>query len=800
MLTFLNPLMLIGLMAAAIPLIIHLSRSRRTKKMRFSTTRFFTDQFLRSYRMSRLKELFLLACRMALCALLAVAFAQPLVQPEGLTLFGGGARAVVLVIDDSASMGCTEDGQSQLDRARKAARAVIQGMGPDDTVSVVLAGRRAAGPRVVCANKPYDERGDVLEELKRLNVATVGTDLTEAVVRAEELARSSQAAGKEVYVLSDLQTSSWDRQNEKLKAGKVADVHFFFVPLRPRQPANVGITAVQYLAPRPMAGVPFSIRPLLTTQGGYAPNTLVRLYVYNRDGQPEKVAERPLEKRPQGGWSAPRFYHTFTTGGWHAGYVEVQDEHMPQDNRRYFALQIIDGVDVLAINGTPSQVQDIDRDPVFFLRAALLAANFQVKKNDTEAIRVKVDTPAALADIDLARYPLVVLANVARLAPRSVEKLEQYVDRGGSLLVFLGDNVDAEFYNENLAGENRPHGGLLPGKLGREKGYPHAGLKDAKNYAGVASLAYSHPALASFEDAKNGNLAGVTLRALWEIQPREAETTVLMYARELEPKAAGRKKDPAASRLPLLCERRFGKGRVLMFASTCNRARTNFPMSSSFLPWMHQLVCYLAQKPVGQHGFFLTGEAVSIPVAQSEGVPAVVVRKPDGSRGYPSLTNDPDNPLEFTDTVQAGVYTLHPDRKDRRQMFAVNLDPYESKLTYLDDVLAGRAGEGEGGSANERVQAGLKELLPGRPLVHFVADPSQVVAASQEARQSINLWEILLWVVLVLVLFEPWLANRISVRHYARPRELPQPETPRAGRWAPVPAPEPTARQQEVPS
>ncbi len=78
MLTFLSPLLLIGTLAAGIPLIIHLSRSRRTKKMRFSTTRFFTDQFLRSYRMSRLKELFLLACRMALFALLALAFAQPL--------------------------------------------------------------------------------------------------------------------------------------------------------------------------------------------------------------------------------------------------------------------------------------------------------------------------------------------------------------------------------------------------------------------------------------------------------------------------------------------------------------------------------------------------------------------------------------------------------------------------------------------------------------------------------------------------------------------------------------------------
>src|SRR6476646_3420564 len=101
-LTFLTPLFLVGALAAAIPLVIHLSRSRRTKKMRFSTTRFFTDQFLRSYRMSRLKELVLLSCRMALFALLAMALTQPLYMPKGTSFLGkDGARAVVLVIDNS---------------------------------------------------------------------------------------------------------------------------------------------------------------------------------------------------------------------------------------------------------------------------------------------------------------------------------------------------------------------------------------------------------------------------------------------------------------------------------------------------------------------------------------------------------------------------------------------------------------------------------------------------------------------------------------------------------------------------
>src|SRR5688572_27111972 len=129
MLSFLAPLFLIGLASAAIPLLIHLSRSRRTKKIRFSTTRFFTDQFLRTYRMSRLKELLLLAVRMALCALFAAALARPLFLPPGQSLLFGQSRAVVLVVDNSASMGYEEEGQTPLGRAQAAARRLLDDLG-----------------------------------------------------------------------------------------------------------------------------------------------------------------------------------------------------------------------------------------------------------------------------------------------------------------------------------------------------------------------------------------------------------------------------------------------------------------------------------------------------------------------------------------------------------------------------------------------------------------------------------------------------------------------------------------------
>ena len=518
--TFLSPLFLIGLVAAAIPLIIHLSRSRRQKKLRFSTSRFLTEQFIRSYRMSRIKEIWLLLCRMALCALFAVALAGPLLLPRGTSfLSGGGSRAVVIVLDNSASMAAREDGVTMLERARQAARELLGGLRSGDTATIILAARRAGGPEVLFP-EPTPDLGDVLQALNGVEPATLGTDLTQAVAHAQQLALNSAAASKEVYVLSDLQDSGWELPDEKSGLKATSDVVFFFVQVRPRRPVNVGVTAVQYAAARPMVGVPFSFKPHLAVHGELDRPIEVRLFV---DGQ--KVAERSVERLPSGGMVVPRFHHIFTTGGWHSGYIEVDDDAFPLDNRRYFAVEVLDTLKVLAVNGAPSQVPRLDE--LFFFRLALTADPSPQPPSPAAGERgrgegaghspIQLDetSPAELAGKDLTRYPLVVLANVESLSTQALEKVEKFVDGGGSLLVFLGDKVNAAYYNEYLTAATRLHGGLLPGKLLELQTDPKGG----EECAGVGAVDYDHPALSAFQDQRFVTLAGVQFKALWKVDP-----------------------------------------------------------------------------------------------------------------------------------------------------------------------------------------------------------------------------------------------------------------------------------------
>jgi hypothetical protein len=777
-LEFHAPTYLIGLLAALIPLIIHLSRSRRTKKIRFSTTRFFTDQFLRSYRMSRLRELLLLACRMLLFAMFAMALAAPFLPPRansGSTM-GQGSRAVVLVVDNSASMGYKEGDEVLLERASKAALTVLAALRPGDSAGLVLATRRdpASGPEVLVP--PTNNLDEVRQKVADLRVATVGTNLTAAISRAEVLASAAQADTREVWVFSDLQDSGWELQTTTAPSDP-AKVGFVFVGVRPHEASNIGIRAIQFGSNRPWVGMPFSFRPLITSSGD-ATEAIVRLFIYEQDRdtlelKANLVSERTVTKQTGGRWAIERFHHTFQTGGWHAGYIVVEakspnEDNLKEDNRRYFALEVLEGVKLLTVNGAPSR--DAELDGLYYLRMVLAAADTK-----TTPVQVEEVTPADLESKKLEQYRVVVLANVESLPESAVEKLETFVAEGGSLFVALGDRVASAAYNSTLGGTARRFGGLLPAQL-KEVAAPGSATEGTF----IGSVDFRHPALAPFQDPKHGNLVGsggVLLRRFWRVEA--PEDTVLMRAAD-------------ADRSPLLCEKAFGKGKVILFTSTCDSAWTNFPARGNlFVPWVHRLVTYLAQDP--QQSFHETGAQVRLLLRNVDPASPPLIKMPDPKRGIATAERSTDEvPVYlFNETEEAGVYTVvTPDRKVL-SLFAVNLDSYESDLTYLDDVLAG---DEQGDKRSERIETAFKEDLLRRPVVTYVADDKSVTETGTTAGQGRGLWDVFLIIVLLIGLFEPWLANRISVRLYGRPRVAPEvamplPASAAAPATVPTPAP-----------
>lgn len=785
---FLAPLFLLGLFAAAIPLVLHLRRSTRHKRILFSTTRFFDEQFIRSSRRAQFQDKLLMALRIALLALFCLALAQPFIKFPGLaSLMTGERRVVAVVIDDSASMSMATERGVLLERAKGAALALVNNLSRTrgDKVTLLLAGRRDTGPRVLFP-EPTADFDAVRGAINAVKLTDLSTDLNVAVDRAGKVISgagnssvgaatpASVGGSREVYVFSDMQRSAF-APGQQLSAGP--GVLLVMVSTAPNEDAvreNLSADAVQYGAPQPMLGVPFTFRALVNNHSPRARTATASLVI---DGQ--SVGQKTVEI-PGGRSRILRFTHRFTKTGWFGGYVEVAPgaavnpasapatqadagtDSLAFDNRRYFSLRVDNKLRVLAVNGAPSAVPA--NDELFFLRLALtvnpekIAAEGSAPRLTGSPIQLEQVPAAKLTAASLEGFPLVILANVGTLAPESLEALERYVDAGGNLFVTLGDRVDPKAY-ASWVGDSRLHGGLLPGKLtglvnspapaapGSDTGLPApppvpgtvpgadvAGSTEPADAGYVATINDEHPALAGFSDGQLGSLTSVRFTARYKIDA--PADSVLMRS------AAGE---------PLMAEKRFGRGRVLLFASTIDRDWTNFPLQPAFVPWVYRIVSYLAQGGLDSGGFVRTGQVVPLPNSATQ-VEALQVETPDGSIAYPepaaSRQGGQASGMVFNNAEAAGVYALRGGgRRDDapRLLFAANVPSDEADPVSLD-------------------RAAIASFVGQDTPWDFVSESDSTVDVGASARRGYGLWDQLLFLALMVGLFEPWLANRLTRR------------------------------------
>lgn len=139
----------------------------------------------------RFRRNLLLLLQLLLLLLLALALARPYLADDV-----APTRAVVLVLDATASMGATDGHPTRFDDARAAAREAIDGMGTSDEAMLVVAGAKT------------DVRVPFTRDAARLRAALDAVAVTDAegsLVEAVELALSLARSrpGVDVLVLSD---------------------------------------------------------------------------------------------------------------------------------------------------------------------------------------------------------------------------------------------------------------------------------------------------------------------------------------------------------------------------------------------------------------------------------------------------------------------------------------------------------------------------------------------------------------------------------------------------------------------
>jgi Aerotolerance regulator N-terminal/von Willebrand factor type A domain len=402
MLSFLAPVFLAGAFAAAIPLVLHLLKREPEPRVKFAAVKLLKHAPVEYTQRRHLRELLLLALRIAALVLLALAFARPFF-PSGAALASSGTTIVAL--DTSFSLSAP----GRFERARQLAKNAIAKAPTSDNVGVVTFADKAE-----IAEKPGADRVLAASAIDR---ATVGFGATR--YRAALSAGVQALAGRSgtIVVVTDLQESGWDAGDrasipesvkiEVLDVGE-APPNFAVVSVRPLPDRLVA--TVRNAAPRAR-----DARLHLTIDGRPAGDVTVSV-------APNQSAEAVFAGPPRG----------------KAATVGVDDrDGLQADNVRYALLQGAAPPSVLLVTGSG----DAGRD-AFYVQQALGAGG--AAANGYQVASISAATLASTDAAVLASHPAVLLLSTRGLERRGRETLASYTRSGGGLLIAAGPEIDGD--------------------------------------------------------------------------------------------------------------------------------------------------------------------------------------------------------------------------------------------------------------------------------------------------------------------------------------------------------------------
>jgi hypothetical protein len=334
--SFIHPLALLGLAAAAIPALLHLLQRRVPPELDFPAVRYLSAAERESARRLRLRHLLLLILRTALIVVIVLAAARPLVRVRGV---GGGAHeptALVVILDNSPSSGAVVDGGLVLDRLRVAARASLARTTPADRVWLILCDGVLRG----------GTREALLATVDSTRAGWQRLDLVQAVERAARVVDAQPLPGREVHVLSDLQNSAIVDGRATVPRGVRV------LALAPGRPVpNRGIAAVTVSEGAAVVTLSGS------SAGGSEEPAPVPVTIRIRSGRRGEISARGLGAGGvSGGVVTVSLPMQSFTPGWWTGEGQLEPDEVRADDRRPFAWRVAAPAGATATPGAGSFV------------------------------------------------------------------------------------------------------------------------------------------------------------------------------------------------------------------------------------------------------------------------------------------------------------------------------------------------------------------------------------------------------------------------------------------------------------
>lgn len=725
--TFLNPLVLFGLIAAAFPVLFHLFAQRKARKIEFSSLRFLRQLEKSSMRKVKLRQILLLLLRTLLIIFLVMAFARPTIQGYLGGFFGSSSANTTLVflIDNSASMEQRSGGTTAYKNAQDAAGKLLSILNEGDEVILIPLADIQPGKQY----EPLHSVPDIRKAIFDMRTKDAPARIADGLRVASAALSNSLNINKEIYLFTDAQKSNFAVEDSTAEQLTLFDerskLYLVEVGSELKAIRNLSLDSIKSLTTIFEPGRPLEFE-LYIRNGGDQPVENAGLSLFYND---ERVAQRTLPAiEPR---STERVSMTAAPKGTGTLGVrtELEEDALPFDNKRFFSTEIPNARRIGVFFAIPSDAE--------FIKLALAQTTatgdvlpFVIEEHRIEELRM---LPSLRSRLDA-----VFVEAGSSLYSEDVKGLSDYINGGGGVAFFPSTGLNIESYNAEVAS-----------KLG----LPQIERRDeaGSSYYSFTQFDLAHPFFSGmFGDG--GSTRGIEspkVSAYYKFAP--GGTALISLSKGA----------------PFLVEVSRGKGKILASSVTPTFAMSDFPRKGIFLPIIRRTAAYLASIATradrGGDQFFTDAPfEVTLPDLPGEAPgSSLVIRYPDGAteRLQSVLSADGRLRLQMTGARQAGIYTVFKDVEGRVPVtsFAVNVRTQEADLTRLPaaDIEKHMAPQF---SAKEKAVASL--------------DISKDFATTvKESRYGVELWQTFLFVALACAVIEMLIAREGKKNVAAHPPE-----------------------------
>ena len=550
---FLTPLFLIGLLAALIPVAIHLIRREKPPKVMFSTIRFLKKTSKKLVLFQHLQQIALLLLRAAVIVLLVLAFARPLFNQSVARLLDADPQSAVILLDLSMSMRW----QDNFDQAKVEALAVVDRLSGGDELGLIAFSGAAEVVRELDT-----ENGQLRELIESFDEPGFGSTRYYPNLRlADQMLEDSRYENRAIYLISDFQEVGLQGADESWKLAP--GVALYLIDVGSADSENLVLTDVrspeQLLEDSAQQQILARVRSTGTQYLGSGEVSL------SLNGQ--MVDRRPVDLTDRSE-QVVTFAVDFEAEGDYVGEIRIAGDDFADDNAYYFAVDVLPKINVLLVNGEASDNWFDDEGHWFGLA---------VSSTDSSPFSLQTIDPAELSAAAMRQSDVVALLNVGELKSSQAAALGEYVVNGGSLLIAPGDRVDERAFNQQL-------GEISPARL------EQVGLLGRDDYLVIADYDRRHPILRPL-----GSDWSARFQGHWRLTPSE-DAKVLMQFDNTE---------------AALVENDVGEGKVLLFASSLDLEWNNLALQGLFLPFVHETLRHLVRSEAGQSAYEI-GDSINL--------------------------------------------------------------------------------------------------------------------------------------------------------------------------------------------